>query len=91
MAQTVGMTECKTFALNHSLANMVGSLDNVNWSGMAAGAWGGKNGINPAVRCVVESCRYWGSGDVCDASAILVTGDHARECQDTHCATFASG
>ncbi len=29
------------------------------------------------VRCTVENCYFWGQGNLCDASGILVTGPMA--------------
>lgn len=55
-----------------------------------------------AVKCSVDSCYYWGSGNVCQADAIMVKnnvdqigfeigtiGDlEARTSEDTMCATY---
>lgn len=41
------------------------------------------------VKCVVDSCTYWLSGNRCEASAIEIQPPNARNTQETDCATFA--
>lgn len=88
MARSVVQTECKTFALKSSVVNFIGSLDNVNWRGALAEPFHEGTQLIPEVTCVIESCEYWASHDGCRAQSIHVTGQDARECQDTHCATY---
>ncbi|CAB1128939.1 conserved protein of unknown function [Candidatus Hydrogenisulfobacillus filiaventi] len=88
MAGTVEETECKTFGRKDTLANMLGGLDNTNWSGAVMEPFAPGRQLNPAVTCVVKSCRYWVPGDGCRAAEIRVIGAQAQECQDTHCQTF---
>ncbi|MEW6724498.1 MAG: DUF1540 domain-containing protein [Bacillota bacterium] len=87
-ARTPDETECKTFCQRRGLANMLGSMDNVAWGGVAKNLVTGE-GTSPTVTCTVESCRYWESGNRCVAREIQVTGANADECQDTNCQTFS--
>lgn len=89
MADSVRQTECKTFARRSSVANFIGSMDNVNWGGAVAEPFVEGTQLTPAVTCVVDTCRYWAQHDGCDADQIHVIGPRAQECQDTHCATYA--
>jgi len=41
------------------------------------------------VKCVVDSCEYWGNGDMCKASAIEIQPPEAADSQETDCATFS--
>jgi hypothetical protein len=45
------------------------------------------------VKCKVSSCKYWKSGEHCDASAIEVSvdggGTSAHQSDQTNCQTFA--
>lgn len=79
-------TECKTFAKRQGVTSYLGSMDNVNWSGMTSMVVGGE--ANPSVTCVVDTCSYYGHGNLCQADAIEVTGSSADECEDTNCRTF---
>lgn len=90
MAEAAEHTECKTFAERRGLANLVGSADNVNWWGAIEAALMPDREMSPTVTCVVESCEYWVEGDKCDAKEIFVSGDDAKECQDTNCETFVT-
>ncbi|BCJ88429.1 DUF1540 domain-containing protein [Effusibacillus dendaii] len=87
MAQTIEQTMCKTYAHASSVANMIGSMDNVNWSGTMSHLFTGDQ-VRPTITCVVSSCEYWADGNLCVAEAIEVTGRHANECQDTNCQTY---
>ncbi len=87
-AESPEHTECKTFSERRGIANMLGSLDNVNWGGLATGLILDGQQVTPSVTCVVESCVFWEKGNRCNAGAIRVTGRDARECQDTDCHTF---
>jgi len=40
------------------------------------------------VKCVVDTCVHYGVGDVCEASAIEVTGRQAKSARETDCSTF---
>ncbi len=46
------------------------------------------------VKCTVSNCKYWKSGEHCDASAIQVNvdggGASARQSEQTNCQTFQS-
>jgi hypothetical protein len=42
----------------------------------------------PGVKCVVNSCYYYGSGDRCHASNIEIQPPGASNTRDTDCATF---
>ncbi|MHB1126704.1 MAG: DUF1540 domain-containing protein [Bacillota bacterium] len=41
------------------------------------------------VKCVVDSCQYWDSGNQCVAESIEVQAPDAMTTEDTDCATFA--
>ena len=81
-------TECKTFSERTGIANMLGSLDNVNWSGLAFGMMLDGQQLTPTVTCVVDNCAYWESDNLCSANAIQVSGREVSECQATNCHTF---
>jgi hypothetical protein len=40
------------------------------------------------VKCVVDTCEYWDSGDQCVASTIEVQPMDASNTEETDCATF---
>ncbi|MBZ4686533.1 MAG: hypothetical protein PWQ96_2425 [Clostridia bacterium] len=40
------------------------------------------------VKCVVDTCEYWQSGNQCIASSIEIQPPNARNTQETDCATF---
>lgn len=43
------------------------------------------------VLCEVESCKYWASGNKCDADVIYVVsqkGNNASNSEETDCKTF---
>jgi len=90
MAQQKEHTECKTFSHRRGLANMLGSLDNVNWGGMLTGVLRDGVQITPTVTCVVDTCKFWQEGNLCTAEAIFVSGNGATECQATNCDTFVN-
>lgn len=46
------------------------------------------NKPNPGIRCVVNTCHYYTSGDHCTASMIEVKPQNASDSEDTDCATF---
>jgi len=48
------------------------------------------NQPNPGVKCVVNSCYYYMSGDKCSAEKIEVQPNNASSTQETDCATFIS-
>jgi len=41
------------------------------------------------VKCVVNSCLYWNSGNQCLASMIEIEPPNATDSRTTDCATFA--
>ncbi|WP_081741769.1 DUF1540 domain-containing protein [Ruminiclostridium josui] len=43
---------------------------------------------NTGVKCVVNTCQYYMSGDHCSAEQIEVQPRNARDTQETDCATF---
>jgi hypothetical protein len=88
MSETKEQTMCKTFSERRGLANMMGSLDNVNWVGFAEEITGMGRQLNPTVTCIVDTCKYYEDGDLCNADSIEVSGKSATECQGTDCATF---
>ena len=89
MSQIAEQTECKTFNHRKGIANMIGALDNVNWSGFATELVKPGLQITPSVTCIVESCIFWES-NLCNADSIDVTGKGAVECQATNCQTFSN-
>ncbi len=86
MARKVEQTECKTFSERRG-SNLLGGMDNVNWTGTMSEVLPGKQ-ATPTVTCVVDSCTFWSEGNLCDADNIKVSGPNANECQDTNCETF---
>lgn len=40
------------------------------------------------VKCCVDSCEYWESGDHCMASSIEIQPPNASDTEETDCATF---
>lgn len=92
MSNIEEQTECKTFHHRKGLGitDYLGSLDNVNWGGIASSVvTAGARDLYPSVTCVVNSCKFWSPGNLCHADAVEVTGQNATECQDTNCHTFA--
>lgn len=45
---------------------------------------------NTGIKCVVNTCHYYMSGDNCSAEKIEVQPRNASDSQDTDCATFIS-
>ncbi|MDS0527150.1 DUF1540 domain-containing protein [Clostridium sp. SHJSY1] len=43
---------------------------------------------NDGIKCVVNTCHYYMSGDHCSASRIEVQSKNANNSQETDCATF---
>ncbi|HHV72035.1 MAG TPA: DUF1540 domain-containing protein [Clostridia bacterium] len=43
---------------------------------------------NQGVKCVVNTCHYYMSGDYCTAEKIEIQPRNARDSQETDCATF---
>lgn len=43
---------------------------------------------NPGIKCVVDTCYYYSSGNHCTASMIEVQPQHAEDTEETDCATF---
>ena len=46
------------------------------------------NHPNEGIKCVVNTCHYYMSGDHCAASKIEVQPKNASDTQETDCATF---
>ena len=46
------------------------------------------NHPNQGIKCVVNTCHYYMSGDHCAASMIEVQPKNASDTQETDCATF---
>lgn len=46
------------------------------------------NRPNEGIKCVVNTCHYYMSGDHCSASQIEVQPRNASNTQETDCATF---
>ena len=88
MAQNVEHTQCKTFEKRSSLANLIGSADNVNWGGLVSEVFASGQQLTPTTTCIVESCVYWEKDNRCVAESIEITGENATECQDTNCGTY---
>ena len=88
MSLIVEQTMCKSFAHASSLANYLGSADNMNVAGTVMGLVNPAYQVHPSVACTVSSCEYWGEGAICVAKAIEITGRDSNECQDTNCQTF---
>ncbi len=40
------------------------------------------------VKCVVDTCQFWDSGNHCLASSIEIQPPHASDTEETDCATF---
>jgi predicted site-specific integrase-resolvase len=52
---------------------------------------GGESSMAKDVLCEVSSCKYWGAGNKCNASAIYVVnrmGKQASSSEETDCKTF---
>ncbi len=91
MAQRREQTECKTFhSKKGGATSYLGSMDNVNWTGMVEEPLEEGTQATPGVTCVVDTCKYWHDGDLCKAEEIEVTGRGANECQDTNCKTYVA-
>lgn len=43
---------------------------------------------NQGIKCVVNTCHYYMSGDYCSAEKIEVQPRNAADSQETDCATF---
>jgi hypothetical protein len=88
MSRTIDETECKSFHKNENLLDMVGATHNVNADGLATAPFLRGQQLNPGVKCIVSTCEYWKTGDICIAGAIEITGRDAQECENTNCQTF---
>lgn len=88
MAENSEHTECKTFENRTGVANMLGSMDNVNVTGAVTELFAPGTQLTPSVTCIVSSCKYYDDGDLCGAAHIDISGHNADECQDTNCATY---
>lgn len=47
-----------------------------------------KDSPNTRIKCVVDSCEFWDTGNQCVASVIEVQPPHASDTQETDCTTF---
>lgn len=47
-----------------------------------------KDQPNPGIKCVVNSCYYYMTGDKCSAEKIEVQPRNAQSNEETDCATF---
>ena len=48
------------------------------------------NHPNSGIKCMVNSCNYYMSGDHCSAEKIEVRPKNASDSQQTDCATFSA-
>lgn len=87
-AASSSATQCKSFHHRKSVGDMVGSLHNVNIGGLVSGPFMSGQQVTPAVKCFVNSCTHWNSGDYCHASEIHVQGTNSGKTEDTDCETF---
>ncbi len=46
------------------------------------------NQANPGIRCVVQSCTFYMSGDQCCAACIEVSPKNATSAKQTECSSF---
>lgn len=46
---------------------------------------------NPGIKCVVNTCHYYSSGDHCNAAMIEIQPRNASNSEETDCATFITG
>lgn len=44
--------------------------------------------FNPGIKCYVNTCHYYATGDHCTAQKIEVQHRNARNSSDTDCETF---
>ncbi|EAX47220.1 protein of unknown function DUF1540 [Thermosinus carboxydivorans Nor1] len=87
-SQTSADTCCKSFHHRKTIGDMVGALHNANWGGViTAGMYDGKQ-ITPNVECFVANCKFWETGNFCNAGSITVTGRNASKTDDTDCETY---
>jgi hypothetical protein len=89
-SSTSADTQCKSFHANKGVGDMVGSLHNANIAGAVRGAFTDGKQITPSVECYVNNCKFWDSGNYCNATAIEVNGTNASKTADTDCNTFES-
>jgi len=88
IASTSSETQCKSFHQRKTVGDMVGSMHNVNVGGLVSGPVMNGKQITPAVKCFVNNCTHWDSGDYCHASEIHVQGMNSGKTEDTDCETF---
>ncbi|CUH97860.1 hypothetical protein P22_4007 [Propionispora sp. 2/2-37] len=81
-------TQCKSFHQRKTVGDMIGAVHNTNVGGMIASTLIDGKQITPQVECFVNTCKYWHENNLCDASAIEVSGVNAASTQDTDCKTF---
>lgn len=88
MAENSEHTQCKTYQSRSSVANLFGSMDNMNYMGAITELFVPGIQLTPTVTCIVESCKYWDHGNICVVDHIDISGRNADECQDTNCASY---
>jgi hypothetical protein len=87
-ASTSSETQCKAFHKRKTVGDMVGALHNINVGGLVSGPFLDGQQISPEVKCYVNSCTHWDSGNYCHATSIHVQGNNAGKNEDTDCETF---
>jgi hypothetical protein len=87
-AATSAQTQCKSFHKRKTIGDMVGSMHNINYGGLMSGPFIDGQQITPEVKCFVNTCTHWNSGNLCHATDIHVKGPNASENEDTDCETF---
>lgn len=45
-------------------------------------------GIHPEVKCIVDSCKYWGAGDKCVKAKIEILYTESKTPQETACEDY---
>lgn len=94
-----GDTFCRTFRHRRGLAQVVSTLDNLDWSGLVAEPFRPGTQAAPEVRCRVRACLFWrdgateaATGDAspgrCRAAGVQVSGQGATLPEETNCSTY---
>ncbi len=81
-------TQCQSFKARNTVGDMIGAFHNSNITGTIAAYVNTDTKITPEVECFVTKCRFWETGNSCNAGQIHITGESARKEADTDCATF---
>lgn len=87
VASTSDQTLCKSFHKRKTVGDMIGTFSNINVGGIVSAMLPGQQ-ITPEVKCFVNSCDYWSSGNYCHSADIHVNGPNAGKNEDTDCHTF---